>query len=105
MNKPDSNCNGNAKPQERQEYEELSYFIKRPEVIKTLQKKGINYFFPIQYETFDAINYGNDIIGKDRTGSGKTVAYALPILERLRDQQLVNRPHAKPKFIIVLPTR
>lgn len=49
-------------------------------MIDALHRKGIKYFFPIQYETFDAINYGSDLIGKDRTGSGKTVAYALPIL-------------------------
>lgn len=74
-------------------------------MIRVLQRKGISYFFPIQYETFDAISYGSDLIGKDRTGSGKTIAYSLPILERLRDQQLLNRPRAKPKFLVVLPTR
>lgn len=74
-------------------------------MVRVLQRKGITYFFPIQYETFDAISYGSDLIGKDRTGSGKTIAYSLPILERLRDQQLLNRPNAKPKFLIILPTR
>jgi superfamily II DNA/RNA helicase len=48
--------------------------------VQVLRKKGIKKFFPIQYETFDAINYGSDIIGRDRTGSGKTIAYSLPIL-------------------------
>lgn len=74
-------------------------------MVNLLKKKGIKYFFPIQYETFDSINYGSDIIGRDRTGSGKTVAYSLPILERLRDQQLLNQDYPKPKFMIVLPTR
>lgn len=64
----------------RQDFEELTYFIRRPAVVQTLQKKGIEYFFPIQYETFDAIKFGCDLIGRDKTGSGKTIAYALPIL-------------------------
>lgn len=74
-------------------------------MIDVLKKKGISFFFPIQYETFDAINYGVDLIGKDRTGSGKTIAYSLPILERLRDMNLLNQKNARPKFLVVLPTR
>jgi superfamily II DNA/RNA helicase len=92
-------------PKEREEHEELHYFIRRQSVLQLLRNKGIKYFFPIQYETYDAINYGNDIVGRDRTGSGKTMAYSLPILERLRDQQLLNQTKANPKFIIILPTR
>lgn len=105
MSKQDSNSNGVTANPTRQEFEELSYFIRRPKMIEVLHKKKIKFFFPIQYETFDTINYGGDLIGKDRTGSGKTVAYSLPIIERLRDQQLLNKSFAKPKFLIVLPTR
>lgn len=89
----------------RQDYEELTYFIKRPTVIRTLQKKGIEYFFPIQYETFDAIKFGCDLIGRDKTGSGKTLAYSLPILERLRNQKLLSQAQPFPKYLIILPTR
>lgn len=89
----------------RQDYEELTYFIRRPAVIQTLQKKGIQYFFPIQYETFDAIKFGSDLIGRDKTGSGKTIAYALPILERLRNQKVLSQAHPSPKYLIILPTR
>lgn len=35
---------------------------------------------PIQYETFDLIFNGEDIVAKDRTGSGKTIAFSLPVV-------------------------
>jgi len=88
-----------------QPFQELSYFIRRPSVIETLRKKGISYFFPIQYETFDQIKFGADLIGRDKTGSGKTIAYSLPILERLRNEKALGKPNPLPKFLIILPTR
>lgn len=49
-----------------------------------MNRKGIKYFFPIQYETFKIIYDGKDLIARDRTGSGKTLAFSLPIIERFR---------------------
>ncbi len=49
-----------------------------------LNDKGIKKFFPVQYETFEFIYQGEDVIARDRTGSGKTIAFALPIIERFR---------------------
>jgi superfamily II DNA/RNA helicase len=49
-----------------------------------LNDKGIKKFFPVQYETFEFIYQGLDVIARDRTGSGKTIAFALPIIERFR---------------------
>lgn len=45
---------------------------------------------------------GKDLIAKDRTGSGKTIAYSLPVLEKLR---LENSLENVPKFLIICPTR
>ena len=71
-----------------------------------LKKKGIKYFFPIQYHTF-SFAYGDyDLIGRDKTGSGKTIAYALPIIMRFRRQKVTyQNGERKPKYLIVLPTR
>lgn len=88
---------------QRQEQEHITYFIKNPTMIEVLNKKGIKYFFPIQYMTFETIYHGNDLIGRDRTGSGKTIAYSLPILERFRRDELFKNGYIK--FLIVLPTR
>ena len=53
-------------------------------MIQVLKDKGIKRFFPVQYETFDQIFKGHDLIARDRTGSGKTIAFSLPIIERFR---------------------
>jgi superfamily II DNA/RNA helicase len=57
-------------------------------MIKLLNEKGIQRFFPVQYETFDDIYAGNDVIARDRTGSGKTIAFSLPIIERFRKEKI-----------------
>jgi len=44
----------------------------------------VERFFPVQYETFDYIYKGDDLIARDRTGSGKTIAFSLPIIQRFR---------------------
>ena len=66
------------------EKEDLHKYVKDEAMIKVLHKKGIEKLFPIQYETFDIIHKGSDIVAKDRTGSGKTIAFALPMIIRLR---------------------
>lgn len=86
-----------------EEYEQLTYFLRTPSSLAPLHNKGITRLFPIQYHTFDAIQHGNDLIGRDRTGSGKTIAYALPVIERFRQQHLFHT-HT-PKYLIILPTR
>lgn len=73
-------------------------------MISVLHNKGIERFFPVQYETYQSIFEGKDLIARDRTGSGKTIAFSLPIIERFREER-VFRESPKPKFLIVLPTR
>lgn len=92
--------NGSSHP----EKSELSYFIKSSKVINVLKDKGIQRFFPIQYETYEFIYKGEDLIARDRTGSGKTIAFSLPIIQRFREQKLFKES-PKPKFLIILPTR
>lgn len=88
----------------KDERSELSYFIKNEKMIKVLQDKGIKSFFPVQYETFQNIFDGKDLIARDRTGSGKTMAFSLPIIERFRKEDAF-RDGGKLKFLIVVPTR
>lgn len=72
-------------------------------MLEILEKKGIKFFFPIQYMTFEIIYNREDLIGRDRTGSGKTIAYSLPVIERFRIQGLFKNSYVK--YLIVLPTR
>lgn len=91
------------KKKEPTEKEQLSTYIKNERTIEVLKKKGIHYFFPIQYETYNILYKGKDLIARDRTGSGKTIAFSLPIIERFREEGEFGS--YKTKMLIVLPTR
>jgi ATP-dependent RNA helicase DDX21 len=54
------------------------------ETIKGLQKRGITGLFPVQTGTFEHIYEGKDIIARDLTGSGKTLGFSLPLVEKFR---------------------
>lgn len=83
---------------------ELSFFIKNEKMIQVLKDKGIKRFFPVQYETFEHIYKGKDLIARDRTGSGKTMAFSLPVIEKFRNEDAF-KDGGRVKFLIVLPTR
>ncbi|XP_055827994.1 DEAD-box ATP-dependent RNA helicase 7-like [Solanum dulcamara] len=87
----------------------LSNFSISVPLREALIAKGINALFPIQAMTFDTILDGSDLVGRARTGQGKTLAFVLPILE-----SLVNGPTKvsrktgygrAPSVLVLLPTR
>ena len=43
--------------------------------------------FDIQAKTFEYISNGEDLIACDRTGSGKTIAFSLPLIEKYRKEE------------------
>lgn len=73
-----------------EEKSELTYFIKDEKVLEVLREKGIKKFFPVQYETYQDIFDGKDLIAKDRTGSGKTMGFSLPIIQRFRESGILK---------------
>lgn len=54
------------------------------ETKQKLMAKGITALFPIQAATFDLIYDGLDVVGRARTGTGKSLAFALPVVEKLK---------------------
>eukprot|EP01060_Flectonema_neradi_P039483 TRINITY_DN871_c0_g3_i2.p1 TRINITY_DN871_c0_g3~~TRINITY_DN871_c0_g3_i2.p1 ORF type:complete len:693 (+),score=182.64 TRINITY_DN871_c0_g3_i2:62-2140(+) len=75
-----------------------------------LKKKGITKLFPIQGATYKLIAEGKDIIGKARTGCGKTLAFALPIIQTLLNKRAENKRDSTrrgraPAVIVLAPTR
>ena len=46
--------------------------------------RGITSLFPIQLACFELIHSGRDVVGRARTGMGKTLAFVLPVVERVR---------------------
>jgi ATP-dependent RNA helicase DeaD len=67
--------------------------------VKTrLKELKFNELFPIQEEAISPLLKGQDVIGQAKTGTGKTAAYAIPIIEKLRKQNEVQA-------LIIVPTR
>ncbi|TGB03993.1 DEAD/DEAH box helicase [Halobacillus salinus] len=69
------------------------------DVIKRLKNQGITSPTPIQEETIPLIREGNDIVAEAQTGTGKTYAFLLPILEKIDPSKPVLQA------LIVAPTR
>lgn len=73
------------------------------ELATALTRAGLVAPFPIQARTFADAVAGRDLLGRGRTGSGKTLGFGLPLLTRLAGGP---RPAARrPRALILLPTR
>ncbi len=73
----------------------------RDELLATLQQQGYEEPTPIQRETIGPLLSGRDLLGQAATGTGKTAAFALPILERLHHGDRGIAPTA----LVLVPTR
>lgn len=71
-------------------------------ICAALEAVGITTAFPIQALTLPVALDGHDLIGQARTGTGKTLAFGIPILERLGDTE---RQPGAPRALVVVPTR
>jgi superfamily II DNA/RNA helicase len=73
-------------------------------LVKILTTSGITTPTPIQAATLPDSLAGRDVLGRGRTGSGKTYAFLLPLLSRL-SQSATNRRPQRPRALILAPTR
>ncbi|MDX6261183.1 MAG: hypothetical protein QOH84_2871, partial [Kribbellaceae bacterium] len=73
-------------------------------LVKALAAAGILKPFPIQAATLPDSLAGKDVLGRGRTGSGKTYAFVLPVLARLTTSTSKRRPN-QPRALILAPTR
>ncbi|HEX3492081.1 MAG TPA: DEAD/DEAH box helicase [Streptosporangiaceae bacterium] len=80
-----------------------SFGIAEP-ICAALAAEGITTAFPIQALTLPVALAGHDLIGQARTGTGKTLAFGVPILQRL-DQLPGAGLKASPRALVVVPTR
>jgi superfamily II DNA/RNA helicase len=71
-------------------------------ICAALEAEGITAAFPIQALTLPVALDGHDLIGQARTGTGKTFAFGIPILERLGETPRVK---SSPRSLVVVPTR
>ncbi|MCB9914955.1 MAG: DEAD/DEAH box helicase [Planctomycetes bacterium] len=72
----------------------------RAELLQAVSDAGFTEPRPIQAGALPAALAGRDVLGLAQTGTGKTVAFALPILQRL-----LERPRAGHRALVVVPTR
>ncbi|KAK6328475.1 hypothetical protein J4Q44_G00004530 [Coregonus suidteri] len=83
----------------------FSNFRISPNTIKLLQARGISYLFDIQTQTFNSVYEGKDVIGQARTGTGKTLAFAIPLIEKIQNDPDDKRRGRAPKVLCLAPTR
>ncbi|WRZ90761.1 DEAD/DEAH box helicase [Streptomyces sp. NBC_01007] len=83
-----------------------------PETAEALEAVGIVNPFPIQEMTLPVALSGSDVIGQAKTGTGKTLGFGLPLLERVTVPADVEAGRAKPEqltdapqALVVVPTR
>lgn len=69
------------------------------DVVRAVKKVGFETPSPIQAATIPILAQGQDVVGLAQTGTGKTAAFALPILSRL------DRSQKKPQALVLSPTR
>jgi superfamily II DNA/RNA helicase len=73
-------------------------------LVEVLTASGITAPFPIQVATLPDSLAGRDVLGRGRTGSGKTIAFALPLVARLA-ASTTRRQARRPRALVLVPTR
>jgi superfamily II DNA/RNA helicase len=72
------------------------------QVVRKLAQNGVTSPFPIQAATIPDAMSGEDVLGRGRTGSGKTLSFGLPLLARLAGGRTEKK---RPRGLILTPTR
>ena len=74
-------------------------------ILKALKEENYTEPTPIQEKAIPLILRGNDVLGSAQTGTGKTAAFAIPILQHLFLDRTMNNSPRKIKSLIITPTR
>ncbi|MBY8847276.1 DEAD/DEAH box helicase [Saccharothrix sp. MB29] len=90
----------NDEPDDRLSFTDLGL---RPELLRALSGLGYEEPTPIQREAIPPLSEGRDLLGQAATGTGKTAAFALPVLERMAAAG--ERTDRAPFALVLVPTR
>ena len=75
-----------------------------PEIKRSLEKLGFNRPTDIQYKAIPSILKGEDLLAIAQTGTGKTAAFAIPVIHLLHQQKASKKAHAV-RCLVMVPTR
>ncbi|KNA14208.1 hypothetical protein SOVF_109760 [Spinacia oleracea] len=84
---------------------EISKLGIHPEIVSCLANRGITKLFPIQKAVLEPAMQGRDMIGRARTGTGKTLAFGMPILDKITRHNEKNGAGREPLALVLAPTR
>ena len=73
-------------------------------ILRALDARGYTTPTPIQQQAIPLLLAGEDLLGIAQTGTGKTAAFAVPVLQQLAGARERSRPHA-PRALVLAPTR
>ncbi len=73
-----------------------------PELLKNVAAQGYTLPTPIQLQAIPVVLEGRDVMGGAQTGTGKTAAFALPVLQKLSQNKSRSR---RPRCLVLTPTR
>ena len=74
-----------------------------PALVRALAERNYTSPTPIQAEAIPLVLAGHDLLGGAQTGTGKTAAFVLPMLQRLHG--MGQRTDRRPRALILVPTR
>src|ERR1700730_5061180 len=76
-----------------------------PAILKALSKENYTTPTPIQEQAIPAVLAGRDLLGCAQTGTGKTAAFAVPIIQLLCEQPSKSNTQGRIRSLILTPTR
>lgn len=76
-----------------------------PTILKALSKENYTAPTPIQEQSIPAVLAGRDLLGCAQTGTGKTAAFAVPIVQLLSEQKSSSNAQRRISSLILTPTR
>jgi len=74
-------------------------------ILKALKQEGYTTPTPIQEQSIPIVLEGKDLLGCAQTGTGKTAAFAIPILQLLHERKMAGKNSRGIKALILTPTR
>ncbi|MBA0872961.1 hypothetical protein Goshw_024263 [Gossypium schwendimanii] len=84
---------------------EISNLGIAPEIVSALKNRGITKLFPIQRAVLEPAMQGRDMIGRAKTGTGKTLAFGIPIMDKIIRYNAKHGRGRNPMCLVLAPTR